>query len=692
VIIQHNMLVTMEQPRATWVERWSTDPPVQVGIAAASWSIAGSYARSLLPRDPMQQAVVSGVTAAIHYQLAATSWASMQALAAAPGQRPGVRASLAISGLGIAAGLTVSAVTAPRIEQSFFAAMGSAAGRITAFSALAGGAAAVWDDLLHERLHRRPGPMTTLVPSVLTGAGVVAVSLWNRHRRAAMFGMVEPDRQSVKRKGVSAALRATAVGAGAGLGLAALTTGEQIAARGIEAGMTKVLGRSPGALGALVAHGAILGGMTMAGIAALGQVTRTIQRKDDIVEPAYPQPPTSPFVSAGPNSVMPFDAIGKEGRRFVLMALTAAEIEEVMGEPAKAPVRIVGGFEAATDLRERARMTVDDMVVCGAFDRALIAIGSPTGVGYFNYTVAEALEYLMRGDCAIVVPQYALVPSALALSDTHDAHTLTTLVLEEIKTHLDHMPIDTRPRVVVIGESLGANVALDLALNDTGIAHAERLTELGIDGGLYLGVPFRTKTWKQWLLEPDVVDPEHRMLWVSEPGEAIPIPPEQHRHLLVIHHDDPVNKYGFAMVLQPPWWMREPTSRPPLVPRESKFRPFTTFLLATVDLFNGMQSKPGDFVRRAHDYRIDARLGLERAFGLTCTPEQAERIEQALRAREQQWATRRMVSRKLDSARKAIERQLREWGDLQGADVDPESAEQISALNRLINISAPPGA
>jgi len=52
-----------------------------------------------------------------------------------------------------------------------------------------------------------------------------------------------------------------------------------------------------------------------------------------------------------------------------------------------------------------------------------------------------------------------------------------------------------------------------------------------------------------------------------------------------------------------------------LVPRESKFRPITSFVLATVDLFNGMQSRPGTFVRRGHDYRIDLRLGIERAYG-----------------------------------------------------------------------------
>jgi hypothetical protein len=147
------------------------------------------------------------------------------------------------------------------------------------------------------------------------------------------------------------------------------------------------------------------------------------------------------------------------------------------------------------------------------------------------------------------------------------------------------------------------------------------------------------------------------------------------------------------MVFQPPWWMGDPNTRPPLVPRESKFRPFTSFILATIDLFNGMNSKPGTFERRAHDYRIDAREGLQRAFGLPCSSEQADRIEAALRRREQQWATRRMVSRKLDKARRSIERQLKEWGisDIQGADFDPESAEQVGALAKLAKISGPPG-
>lgn len=685
-------------PRLPWrtgvLTRWATDSPVQVGIAAASWSVAGTFARGLLPRQVTQQAVVTGVVAATHYELGATAWSALQALAALPGQRPGPRANLVASALGMAGGLALSAATHTAAERSTLAAGASAAGRIISFSALAGGASVMWDELLHRRLGLRPGLDTTLVPAIATGAAVVGVSVLNRRQRAARFGVVAPDRHAVSETSGRALAQSAAIGAAAGIGLVAVTAGEQTAAHLLERGLNRVTGQETGALGTLLAHGVLLGGLTFGGIAALNLVTQRIQKQDDIVEPAYPEPPTSPHVSAGPASSMPFDTLGKEGRRFVLMALTAQDITDVMGEPAIDPVRVVGGYESAESLSERARLTLQDMEDVGAFDRGFICVGSPTGVGYFNYSIAEGLEYLTRGDCAIVVPQYALVPSALALTRTAEAVELTRLVLEGIRDRLaDRAPQD-RPTVVLIGESLGANVALDLAAGDDGSVHFDRLADLGVDGGLYLGVPFRTHLWKAWRQDPSAVDPDGRLLLVSQPDELEPGAQGENRHVMVVHHDDPVNKYGYEMVVQEPWWMGPPAGRPPLVPREAKFRPITSFALATVDLFNGMQSKPGTFVRRAHDYRIEIVTGLMRAFGLPATPEQQEAVEQALRDRERDWATRRMVARKLDKARRAIEKQLADWGSapIPMADLDPTAASTPQGLARISAISAPPGA
>lgn len=680
--------------RSGLLTRWATDAPVQAGIAGASWAVSGTFARGLLPRDPIQQAIATGVVAAIHYQLTATAWATLQALGAAPGQRPGPRANLVIAGTGIVGGLAASALASRQDDTSMTAAAIATAGRITAFAALAGGASVAWDDVLHRRLGLRPGLDTTLLPAVGTGASVVAVSLLDRSRRAAAYGIVAPDRHAVAGVGPKVAARAAAVGVVSGIGFAAATAGEQVLARLLERGISRAIGRDSGSLGALASHGVILGSVTAAGVLALNEVTGRIQRRDDIVEPAYPSPPTSAHVSAGPASAMPFDSLGKEGRRFVLMALTRDDITGVMGEPAIDPVRVVGGFESASDVADRARLTLEDMADCGAFEREVICVGAPTGVGYFNYSVAEALEYLTLGDCAIVVPQYALVPSALALTRTVEAERLTRLVLEGIRERVAAMAPRDRPRVILVGESLGANVALDIATSKDGHAWLPELDELGVAGGLYLGVPFRTHLWNEWRASPTSVDPHARLHLVSQPDAVEPLPDGQCRHLMVIHHDDPVNKYGFRMVLQPPWWLGPPTTRPPLVPRETKFRPITSFVLATVDLFNGMQSKPGTFVRRGHDYRIDIRLGLQRAFGLPCTTAQEEAIEAALRQREQQWATRRMVARKLDRARRSIEKQLNEWGasSIDIADLDPRDGETVGALARLGLISGPPGA
>jgi uncharacterized membrane protein len=356
-------------------------------------------------------------------------------------------------------------------------------------------------------------------------------------------------------------------------------------------------------------------------------------------------------------------------------------------------------------LRGLAPGMIEDMKRLGAFDRAIIAVGSPTGVGYFNYSIAEALEYLTFGDCAIVVPQYALVPSALALTQTKKAEELTRLLLQRIQVELQthshqaesRSPESGPPEVVLIGESLGANVALDCAIDAAGNPYVPVFDELGISAGLYLGVPFRTKMWKAWRSERMWIDPHYQLDLVSDPSEIGPKPKDKKRHLMVVHHDDPINKFGFRMILQPPWWMGAPADRPPLVPRESKYRPFTTFILGTVDLFNGMQSKPGTFVRKAHDYRIDIRLGLERAIGLKSTPTQAESIETALRERELQWATKRMVARKLDRARKSIEKQLTQWGGssaIELADLDPtdsQTPESKAARFSVGAISAPPG-
>lgn len=644
-----------------------TLPSVRAGLIGAAVSVAGSYARGLLPRSATDQALATGVSASAHYLLTASSAAAAETVAlyatgdhSVRNRRPPVSAQLLADLSFLSAGLAVERLWPPDPDEP----LQRSIGRFVAHFAMMGGAANILVTAVDEALGAF-GPTSrwrnrTLAVDVALGAGLAAVGVMGRRRRAVRFGLVEPDRPAVERSSVPGTVKAAGVGAAAGVGLLVVVGTEQIVARRTAALLHGHVGSvevgSPW-LGHAVALG-LFGGL---GVWGLSTVKRRVERNGDVVEAAYPDAPTSPHVTAGPRSLIPFDTIGKEGRRFVVMALTPAEITAVTGRPAQPPIRIVAGFEAAPTTQERADLCLAEMDALGAFEKSVICVASPTGVGYVSYVFAEALEYLTGGDCAIVMPQYALVPSALALGDTGDGAQLQRLVLLGIANRVRRMPVADRPRVVQFGESLGAQVALDIAYPKGAVAFAE----LDVDGGLYLGVPFRTMSWTSWIQHRQRFDPEGVMLAVSEPGvlaDYTEVQRQAMRHLMVVHHDDPVNKFGYRIVVRPPWWMGRPDSRPPKVPREVLWRPITTFVLTLIDLKNGMNFRPGTFERRGHDYRIDTVDAIIAAYRITATEAERRAIEEALRRREVDWARRRLVARKFAAARDSINATLSKWG------------------------------
>jgi len=81
-----------------------------------------------------------------------------------------------------------------------------------------------------------------------------------------------------------------------------------------------------------------------------------------------------------------------------------------------------------------------------------------------------------------------------------------------------------------------------------------------------------------------------------------------------------------------------------------------------VDVKNGMDFKPGVFRPQGHDYRYDAARAVLWLANAEVTPTDVERIERALRLREQEWAQRRLVARQLGKARRAVRDRLENWG------------------------------
>lgn len=663
----------------------------RAGILVASANIAATFARGLLPRSVGDQAVATGICTAAIYQVTVTSHSAAETLALFTTGSRGMRGRvpdqirlLVVDLVFTAAGAAIDFALPHKPRETLAVSIVRFIGQSMMLGGAAGAGVSVVDQGLAkvfpgQELSKRP-----IAVDVALGGSIAGLTVFIRHQHAREFGLVDPKRRAIKRAGLVKTAKASVAGVGAAVGMLTLAASEQFIAHKIKQVLNDRVHRfdigSP-----MVGHFVALGMFGAAGTAAFVVAKRRIERGDDIVEPAYPAPPTSEFVTSGPKSVVPFDTIGKEGRRFVLMALAADEISAVMNEPAIDPIRIVGGYEAADGTEERARLCLAELESLGAFDRSLICIASPTGVGYVSYTFAESLEYLTRGDCAIVIPQYALVPSAMALFDTHDGVALQRRVIELARDRIAQLPPDRRPRLVQFGESLGAQVALDIAYP----MGSTEFDELGLDAGLYLGVPFRSTSWNSWWNARSNFDPQRQMALVLDSDaleERFADPDRRKRHVMVVHDDDPVNRFSYRLVVKQPWWMGPPATRPPKVPRETIWRPVTTFVLTVIDLLNGMDFKPGEFVRRGHDYRMDSRGATAATYGLPCSDTQADAINEALRQREQDWAARRLVARKFANARDSVTRTLKSWGvssqdfmsleDGEGplvADVDPRA-------------------
>jgi uncharacterized membrane protein len=410
---------------------------------------------------------------------------------------------------------------------------------------------------------------------------------------------------------------------------------------------------------------------------------RRVENGAAAVEPAYDSPPTSPLVSGGPGSPVSFESLSREGRRFVNMTLTQDEISTVMGEPAVAdPIRLFVGLDSASLMEDRVDLLLDEMVRTKAFERKVVCFVSPTGSGYINYVMAESLEYLTRGDCAIVTMQYSLLPSSMSLTRTSLAVDQNRSIMHAISGYMRGMDPAKRPRLVAFGESLGALTMQDIWAHRS----VEAMERDFIHSSLYVGTPSATQFAHHWRISPEKIDPQGKLIELDNFGDFLDLPADRQqviRHVLVSHYDDPIPKFGTNLLMRRPWWLGPADLRPPRVPRSAEWAPWTTFVLTAIDLLNAMEVVPGTFGRRGHDYREDIPRFVSQAYDLPITADQLLRMERALRERELVWAQKRVVTEQVARAREAVMREIKTWN------VNGSGSDNADDLLRRVLASAP---
>jgi uncharacterized membrane protein len=372
-----------------------------------------------------------------------------------------------------------------------------------------------------------------------------------------------------------------------------------------------------------------------AGVASVG-------RANEKVEPAYATPPTSPLVSGGPGSLVPFADLGQQGRRYVTDVVTPELIKEVMGEEALAhPIRTYVGFNSQPLYQTgRAELALAELDRTGAFDRSVLLLISPTGTGWVDHTLIETAEFLTRGDIATCCIQYGRYPSFLSVQKVALGQGQFRLLLWGIRQRLAERPPERRPRVLVFGESLGAWTSSDVVM----FQGIDGFDHYGIDRALWVGLPWLAKWSRSGMTRgAGTLVPEGSVAVFDRHEQLQALSDEQRarlRAVILSHDNDPIAVLGPELLIQRPWWLAD-GQRGRGVPDAMHWRPLITFIQTAMDAANAMVSVPGEFGSFGHDYRADMVRFVQDAYRLpAATGQQLGRIEQTLVSLELERAER----------------------------------------------------
>lgn len=323
--------------------------------------------------------------------------------------------------------------------------------------------------------------------------------------------------------------------------------------------------------------------------------------------------PTQRELSAGPASQVSWAELGRQGRVFIANTPTTEAIAAFSGREAKQPVRAyVGvGTDGDIDLREEARIAVDELERTGGFDRAVLNVATGTGRGWINENSTRALEFMWNGDTATVSMQYSYLPSWMSfLADGDRAQEAGRLLFDAVYERWVALPEADRPRLVVSGESLGSfgSEAAFSGAQD----YAQRTS-----GAVYVGPTANNSLWSRFTAERDAgtlqIAPVYdggTTVRFSGAGRDWPGSGEWEgaRVAYLQHANDPIQWWDWSLATQKPDWMSEPRDR--TVSDRMRWMPLLTMLQVAGDqaVANSMPAGHGHIFGQAPAYAWAAVL------------------------------------------------------------------------------------
>ncbi len=602
----------------------------QAGLLVVAANTPLTFQRTLMPRSNLDQALVTGLAAAINTAFVGLIQESIQATALQTLQRGRTRGERIDNASRAAIVFDLGAVGLGMGIQKAFAArnrepLPRAAIRTGGFMLSVTGTAGALVGLLQETpMARKRGVAPVMA---LAAAGLATQGEFRRRRGERLDAGMEPEEAN------TSALKAAV----SGLAVAAVATGFGRGQRRTAEAISRTASRFlPGSenIWRPVGHAVTLAGLVLGTRALMHQAYSRIASKEESVEAAFDIPPPNPMVSGSLDSLVPFETISKQGRRYAWFVLPRDRIETIMDAPdAVQPARAYIGLESADTEEARVALAIQELDRVNAFDRSALMLVSPTGTGYVNYAAVSIFEFLNRGDCATLTMQYSARPSPLSLDRVNEGRHHMRLLLEAVSKRLQGRPEGKRPRVMLFGESLGAWTSQDPFVN----LGTKGLEDFGVDHAIWIGTPHFSK-WKEQVLNDDRPEIDRSLVGrFHDIGEYEALDEEARskvRYVMITHHEDGVAVFGPELMVQAPEWLGDPAERAATVPPGMRWMPTTAFLQVLVDMKNSATVVPGVFMAKGHDYRADLLPFFHQLLGLPATPAQLEAIRSFLEARE----------------------------------------------------------
>ncbi|OBI02774.1 hypothetical protein A5714_04945 [Mycobacterium sp. E2462] len=317
--------------------------------------------------------------------------------------------------------------------------------------------------------------------------------------------------------------------------------------------------------------------------------------------------PKTPLRSGGPQSLVSWESLGREGRVFVGGGPSVAQLTAFNGAPAVEPVRAYAGLNSADGLTATAELAARELQREGGLQRAVVAVGTTTGTGWINEAEAEALEYMYNGNTAIVSMQYSFLPSWLSfLVDKENARHAGQALFEAVDRLIRQMPEAQRPKLVVFGESLGSfgGEAPFMSLNNV-LART--------DGALFSGPTFNNTIWTDLTSTRDAGSPQWLPIYqdgkyvrfVARAGDlARPNAAWDHPRVVYLQHaSDPIAWWTPDLLFSKPDWLRERRGYDVLP--QTLWIPVVTFLQVSADMAVAVDVPEG----HGHRYVADVADG-----------------------------------------------------------------------------------